>query len=149
MSQGSGKGGASFLPRQCPTENRNGLIVGCTLVRATGTAEREAAIEMLKTERKRNPLKRITVGADKGYDVRSYVDFCRSIAITPHVAARKKGSAIDNRTIRSIGYKMSQVRRKMVEEPFGWVKTIGNFRRSRFFCLARTGFAFYIVHGSI
>lgn len=72
------------------TENRNGLVVDCNLVLATGTAEREAAMQMLKAERTRNPFGRITVGADKGYDVRSYVDFCRKNDVTPHVASRKR-----------------------------------------------------------
>ncbi len=71
------------------------------------------------------------MGADKGYDVREFVDGCRSLRITPHVAAKKKYSRIDGRTLNHAGYQMSQHQRKRVEEPFGWMKNYGLLRKLR------------------
>ena len=103
-------------------ENRNGLVVDTALTIATGTAERDAAIEMLDQVPGRQ---RITVAADKGYDCRAFVDDCRQIQTTPHVAQKQRGSAIDARTTRHEGYDVSLRVRKRVEEVFGWMKTIG------------------------
>jgi transposase len=114
------------------TENRHGLIVGTAVTAATGTAERDAAIVMLGEL----PLtsRRVTVGADKLYDVAAWVAATREMGITPHVAqmtARRGGSAIDARTTRHAGYALSQRKRKLVEQAFGWMKTIGLFRKLR------------------
>lgn len=98
-------------------ENRNGLAVDCLLTRATGTAEREAALTMLSPAPQAK-----TVGADKGYDVADFVAACREQGITPHVAQNLKhsgGSAIDARTTRPAGYALSQVIRKRIENWFG------------------------------
>ena len=103
------------------TENRNGLIVGVTLTQSTGTAEQEAALALLGALPE-GP--RLTVGADKGYDTADFVQACRAMNITPHVAAKDKGSALDGRTTRHAGYATSQRRRKLVEEVFGWMKTV-------------------------
>ena len=103
-------------------ENRNGLVVDTALTTATGTAEREAAVEMLDQIPGQH---RITVGADKGYDCRGFVDECRQINATAHVAQKQKFSAIDGRTTRHKGYNVSLRVRKRVEEVFGWMKTIG------------------------
>ena len=70
-----------------------------------------------------------TVGADKGYDVGRFVDGLRQMSITPHVAAKVKGSNIDGRTTQTPGYEISQLKRKRVEEPFGWMKTVGGIRK--------------------
>lgn len=109
-------------------ENRNGLIVGVTTTRATGKAEREAAIELLEMLPGRE---RITVGADKAYDTADFVERLRQLNITPHVAqnTRSRRSAIDRRTTRHRGYGVSQRRRKLVEESFGWAKTMGGLRK--------------------
>src|SRR5215212_2231603 len=114
------------------TENRHGLIVDTAVTGATGTAERDAAIMMLGEL----PLthRRVTVGADKLYDVRDWVAAVRRMRITPHVAqstARRGGSAIDRRTTRHAGYELSQRKRKLVEQAFGWMKTVGLFRKLR------------------
>jgi len=109
-------------------ENRNGLIVDVEVTPATGTAEREAALVMLRRERCQQK-KRMTVGADRGYDTRDFVKETRLLSVTPHVACKKKGSAIDGRTTGWEGYGVSQRRRKVVEEPFGWLKTVGGFRK--------------------
>ena len=110
-------------------ENRNGLVVDRRLTPATGTAEREAAISMaaeIPGDR------RVTLGADKGYDAKAFVKDLRGLAVTPHVAQRAKGSAIDGRTTRHQGYAVSQRKRKRVEEIFGWMKTVGWLRKARY-----------------
>jgi transposase len=114
------------------TENRHGLIVDTAVTPATGTGERDAAIVMLGEL----PLtsRRVTVGADKLYDTAAWVAATRRMRITPHVAqslARRGGSAIDGRTTRHSGYAVSQRKRKLVEQAFGWMKTVGLFRKLR------------------
>jgi transposase len=111
-------------------ENRHGLIVSPHLTTATGTAEREAAEDMVGNLRGRH---RITVGADKAYDTQDFVQSLRTLKATPHVAQNCKGreSAIDGRTTRHPGYAVSQRLRKRVEEIFGWIKTVGNLKKTR------------------
>src|ERR1039458_9487967 len=96
------------------TENRNGLVVGVRVTKATGTAEREAALEMIK-ERKGG--RRVTMGGDKGYDVQEFVADVRDLGVTPHVAQnnRNRRSAVDERTTRHAGYEISQRKRKANE----------------------------------
>lgn len=109
-------------------ENRNGLAVGAALTRATGTAEREATLVMLDRRKLRH---RITLGADKAYDVTAFVEDLRSRQVTPHIAidgrVSKHGvirkTAVDGRTTRHPGYQISQICRKRIEEVFGWLKT--------------------------
>jgi transposase len=114
-------------------ENRHGLIVDAETTLATGTAEREAALTMAgRTITKAGA----TLGADKGYDVADFVKKLRNLRITPHVA-QKKNSAIDARTTRHEGYKVSLKKRKLVEEIFGWSKTVGGLRKARFIGLAK------------
>jgi len=111
-------------------ENRNGLVVDTDLTHANGTAECEAAITMVT----RLPGGQVTLGADKGYDRRALVAALRELSVTPHIAQRLRargGSAIDARTTRHDGYAISQRKRKRVEEIFGWMKTVGNFRKTR------------------
>ena len=108
------------------TENRNGLIVECELTAATGTAEREAGLRLVARRRRR-----LTVGADRGYDARDFVAGLRALGATPHVARKKRGSALDGRTTRHAGYAISQRRRKLVEEPYGWMKTVGGLHKLR------------------
>ena len=113
------------------TENRHGFIVDTAVTAATGTAERDAAIIMLGEL----PLttRRVTVGADKNYDARAWVRAVRLMGITPHVAQNTtyRRSAIDGRTTRHPGYAYSQRCRKKVEQPFGWMKTVGLLRKLR------------------
>jgi len=109
-------------------ENRHGLAIGAVVTQATGTAEREAALRLLD---RRGSHRRITVGADKAYDVRQFVGDLRSRAVTPHIAINghvnksgtPRGTAIDGRTTRHAGYEVSQRCRKRIEEVFGWVKS--------------------------
>ena len=104
-------------------ENRNGLVVEACLSRADGHAERNAALAMIEPRADRSG--RVTLGADKGYDAEDFVNELRTMNVTPHVAAKAKGSAIDGRTTRHAGYAVSQRIRKRIEEAFGWSKTIG------------------------
>jgi len=113
-------------------ENRSGLVVGAVVTHADGTSEREAALRMLDTVAGNHPK---TVGADKAYDTADFVACCRQRNITPHVAqnaTRRGGSAIDGRTTRHAGYRLSQVIRKRIEEHFGWGKTVGRIRQTVF-----------------
>ena len=103
-------------------ENRNGLVVDAMVTITSGTAEREAAAMMLDQVPGKQ---RITVAADKGYDCREFVNDCRDLDATPHVAQKKENTAIDGRTTRHSGYAVSQRIRKRVEEAFGWLKTVG------------------------
>jgi IS5 family transposase len=109
-------------------ENRNGLIVQTDLTPATGTAERDTALVLLEAERTchQGPM---TVGADAGYNTRGFVAAAREIGITPHVAEKTRHNAIDGRTTTWEGYRTSQRRRKIVEEVFGWMKTVGGMRK--------------------
>ena len=111
------------------TENRHGLVIDAELTIASGTAERDAAKTMLA--RRKAPNSPCTLSADKGYDVAAFVDACRTQRVTPHIAAKKKGSALDGRTTRHAGYAISQRRRKLVEEVFGWMKTIAGIRQTK------------------
>lgn len=114
-------------------ENRNGLAVDLETTLATGTAEREAAKAMVARSVKRGA----TLGADKNYDVAEFVWAMRDKGVTPHVAQKKTGSAIDGRTTRHAGYAVSLRKRKRVEEIFGWAKTIGSLRKAKFIGLAK------------
>ena len=123
-------------------ENRNGLIVNAELLEANGRAERDAALLMLEQVPGR---KRVTAGADKGYDTAEFVKECRHLGVTPHVAqntGRRGGSAIDARTVRHAGYPVSQRRRKRIEECFGWLKDIALLRKLRHRGLPKVGWIF-------
>jgi transposase len=112
-------------------ENRNGLIVKAAASQATGKAERDVAAELLADL---DGSKKRTVGADKNYDTAGFVEDCRAMNMTPHVARndnRRGGAAIDGRTSRHAGYQVSQRSRKRVEEPFGWGKTVGLIRQMK------------------
>lgn len=121
-------------------ENRHGLVVAAEVSEATGAAERIAALAMIEARADRP--KRITLGADKGYDAQDFVNELRSMAVTPHVARKARHSAIDNRTARHGGYATSQRRRKLVEEAFGWAKTIGGLARVKLRGLPRIRYQF-------
>jgi transposase len=118
-------------------ENRNGLVIEACLTHADGHAERNAALAMIEPRADRPA--RITLGADKGYDVQDFVNELRSMNATPHVAAKSKGSAIDGRTTRHAGYAISQRIRKRIEEPFGWSKTVGLEAKTMLRGLERVG----------
>src|SRR3954467_6778190 len=123
-------------------ENRNGLVVETELLQANGTAERDAALLMAE---RMEGSKRLTIAADKGYDTKEFVREIRGINVTPHVAQndkRRGGSSIDGRTTRHAGYKVSQVKRKRIEEVFGWLKTVGMLRKTRHRGVHKVGWVF-------
>jgi transposase len=113
-------------------ENRNALIVDAELTQADGYAERATAIDMLARLPRRR--RRRTVGADKGYDTAGFVAECRDLGVTPHVAQNttNRRSAIDRRTTRHRGHRLSQQIRPRIEEPFGWTKTVAGGRKLRY-----------------
>ena len=126
-------------------ENRNGLIVKAAASLATGKAEREVAADLLADL---PGIKKRTVGADKNYDTAGFVEECRAMNITPHVARNDNhigGSAIDSRTSRHCGYQSSQRCRKRVEEPFGWGKSVGLIRQMKVRGLSKVNSVFMLT----
>ena len=131
-------------------ENANALIVDAALTRASGTAEREAALAMLG---RRGQGRRITLGADKAYDVAAFVDALRDRSVTPHIAVdgrlsklgKRRLTRIDRRTTRHAGYAASQRLRKRIEEGFGWIKTTGGLAKTRHRGLDRVGWMFTLT----
>lgn len=112
-------------------EHRSGLVVNAMVTPADGYGERDAALVMVAAVPGRH---RITVAGDKAFDTRAEVAELRRMGATPHVAAnaeRPGGSAIDGRTTRHPGYAVSQRKRKLVEQAFGWMKTVGGLRKLR------------------
>src|SRR5262245_23580300 len=144
--KGKGKEAKRCYSAHALMENRNGLLVDFRVDEANGTAERMVALEMLHDHVPAG--RRVTAAGDKGYDTRDFVENCRFLGVTPHVAQNAglhRRSAIDRRTVRHPGYSVSQRVRKRIEEIFGWTKTIGGFRRTRFKGQPRTQLAAHIV----
>ena len=144
MRKGNGQPAKMSFMGHALVENRHGLLVDLRVSAATGYAEREVAIEMVDEH---VHAERPTLGADRGYDTRDFVENCRRIGVTPHVAQNdsRRRSAIDQRTTRHVGYSISQRIRMRIEQVFGWGKTIGGLRRSRYRGQKRTQFATYLV----
>ena len=131
--KGAGKEAKLCYSANALMENRNGLLTEFAVQPADGYAERKSARAMLETALPDS--RRITLGADRGYDTAEFVASCRALKVTPHSArneGRAGGSARDRRTARHLGYAVSQRVRKRVEEIFGWMKTVGNFRKTRY-----------------
>ena len=110
-------------------ENRHGLVVQGDLTEADGHAERKAALEMVHRHSP-GSTRRLTLGADKGYDSADFVADLRQACVTPHVAQKSRHSAIDGRTTRHEGYAVSIKHRKRIEEAFGWAKTVGGMAQT-------------------
>lgn len=126
-------------------ENRSGLVVSAVVTHADGVGERRAALAMLDVL---PCFGSRSVGADKAYDTRDFVAACRERKVTPHIASnvtRRGGSAIDARTTRHAGYRLSQIVRKRIEEHFGWAKTVGRIRQTVFRGLARVDLQFKLT----
>jgi transposase len=129
--KGEGKEAKLSYSGNLLVDNRHGLIVNAMVWEATGTAERDTALLMLEQIPGRQ---RVTVGGDKGFDTADFISECRHLQVTPHVAqnaGRRGGSAIDPRTTRHASYRLSQKKRKRIEECFGWLKTIALLRKVR------------------
>ena len=140
LRKGPGKEARLAFMGHALMENRHGLLMDFIVSQATGTAERDPVPELLDGLRERGCRPR-TLGADRGYDTKDCVGDMRARRVTPHVAQKKKHSAIDGRTTRHAGYAVSLRIRKRVEEVFGWMKTVGGFRRTRYRGVERTGLA--------
>jgi transposase len=127
--KGAGKEATLCYMGHLMMENRNGLIVDARLTEASGTAERTTALDMIEDNAKPGS----TVGGDKNYDTADFVAGCRERGCTPHVSQNdtNRRSAIDARTTRHPGYRISTIKRKRIEEPFGWMKTVGGLRKTR------------------
>jgi transposase len=139
--KGKGKEAKLSYSGHVLTENRNGLAVDVAVLQATGTAERDAALAMAAEIPGDH---RVTMGGDKNYDTADLVAEARRLNVTPHVAQnnKRRRSAIDQRTTRHAGYQISQQKRKRVEEVFGWLKTVGGFRKLRHRGLERVEWMF-------
>jgi hypothetical protein len=122
-------------------ENRNGLAVSACVTPATGTAERDAALDFAGEI---SGDGRVTLGGDKNYDTHDFVKDLRELEVTPHVAQNNtnRRSAIDGRTTRHGGYQISQQKRKRIEEIFGWLKSVGLLRKLRHRGTARVNWIF-------
>jgi transposase len=125
-------------------ENRNGLIVQTEMTQADGHAERRAALAMIHRHSP-GSTRRLTLGADKGYDCAEFVKDLRQACVTPHVAQKVRYSAIDGRTTRHPGYAVSQKCRKKIEEPFGWAKTVGPMAQTMLRGVKRVGAQFTLT----
>jgi len=136
--KGRGKEAKLTYAGHVQMDNRHGLVVNTRLTEATGSAEPEAALAMAAQIAGQH---RVTLGGDKGYDQKKLVRELRAYQVTPHVA-RKVHSAIDRRTTRHSGYAISQIKRKRVEEIFGWMKTIAGLRKTHHRGIARVGWTF-------
>jgi hypothetical protein len=140
--KGDGKEAKLSYSGNLLVENRNGLIVNAMAWEANGTAERDTALLMLEQI---PGQQRLTVGGDKGFDTANFVAECRHLQVTPHVAQndkRRGGSALDERTTRHESYRISQRKRKRIEECFGWLKTIALLRKVRHRGLCKVDWVF-------
>jgi transposase len=136
--KGAGKEAKLSFAGHVLMENRNGLAVNGCVTLAKGRAEVEAAVAMVEELPGQH---RVTVGGDKAYDTKEFVQEMRDHQVTPHVAL-KATTIIDARTTRHSGYAISQQKRKRVEEIFGWLKTVGGLRKARHRGVARVGWMF-------
>lgn len=144
--KGGGKEAKLAFTAHALMENRNGLLVDFRIAEANGTSERDTALMMLAEHK--DIGRTVTVGGDKGYDTREFVEDCRAIGVVPHVAQNqhaRRRSAIDARTTRHAGFSISQRIRKRIEEIFGWTKTVAGFRRTPVRGISRTQHVAYFV----
>ena len=141
--KGKGKESKLSFMSHVLIENRHGLVITTRYTQATGTAEREAAEEMIREVKGERKI-HVTLGGDKNYDTADFVARMREAGVTPHVVQNdtNRTSAIDHRTTRHPGYEISQRKRKIVEEGFGWLKTVGLLRKTRHKGLDRGGWVF-------
>jgi transposase len=140
--KGGGKSSQICYMGHVLMENRNGLCTDAVVTQATGTAEPEAALEMVRRTTDARE-RRVTLGADKGYDVANFQVELVEEGIMPHIAQKADVTPlVDRRTTGRSGYQMSQRVRKRVEEIFGWGKTVGSMRKTRHRGLDRVGWVF-------
>ena len=151
MRKGPGREAKLSFGLRAAMENRSGLLVMLNLTKACGKGSTESTVALDQMQELcMRGFEPRTVGADKAYHSSEFVQGCRDMQIAPHVA-RMQGrtvSGIDRRTTRHESYRASQRIRKRIEEPFGWMKTVGGFRKSRFIGVARTNFVAQLVGAS-
>jgi transposase len=133
LKKGKGKEAKLCYSFHTVTENRRGLIVENRFTKSVGTTESKQAVFAIK-RLKRRRFKPKTVGADKGYHNRYFVQKMREEAVIPHVASidNRQVKGLDQRTLRHQTYQISQRKRKLIEQPYGWLKTVAGFRKTRF-----------------
>jgi IS5 family transposase len=144
--KGKGKEAKLCYSANALVENRHSLLIDFQVEPADGLAERRAAVAM--ADERLAGSRRITLAGDKGYDTRDFVASCRALNITPHLAqndTRPGGSALDARTTHHPGYTVSQWIRKRIEEAFGWMKTVGGLRKTRYRGRERVQMHAYLV----
>lgn len=141
--KGKGKEAKLSYGANALMENRNGLIIDFRIDKLTGTLETDVALEMIAEHVDVGA----TVGADRGYDNETFVNGTRDLGVTPHVAQHttRRRSSIDGRTTRHAGYRVSQIKRRLIEQLFGWFKIFGGGPRSRFRGVERTRLAGFVV----
>ena len=145
MRKGNGQPAKLSFGAHALMENRGGLLVDVLITDST-LFEPKAAAPML--DRRRQARHRMsTLGADKGYYNKAFVAQLRSRHVAPHIARIEGRSApgLDARTTRHQSYAISQRKRKRIEEIFGWMKTVGGLRKTRFVGIAKTQLAAYLV----
>lgn len=148
--KGKGKESKLCFGTQVLMENRYGLCAAITVHNPIATDEPTAALAQVDEHREIFGAKVSTVGGDKAYHQRKFVQGCRERGISPHVACKNgiKVEGLDARTTQSAGYQTSQRLRKRVEEIFGWMKTVGGLRRTRYRGIERTQAWAYLVAGT-
>ena len=121
-------------------DNRHGLVLDACLETADGYAERQCALRLLERQREQQGIAPRTLGADKAYHTQDFINELRSRKTSPHVAQRtdRKARGLDLRTTRHASYALSQKKRKLAEQPFGWAKAFGGLRKTRFIGIARS-----------
>lgn len=141
MKKGDGKESRLAYGANAITENRNGFVVGCEVVTGSGTFEYEGALRLVDEVRENGFLPR-TIGADKAYHHQPFIGGLRSRGVIPHVAPMliRRIPGLDWRTLRHASYRVSQRKRKLIEQCFGFAKTVAGMRKSRLVGLAPTGF---------
>ena len=145
MRKGNGQPAKLTFGATALMENRNGLLIDLAVTASTLFEPKAAA--PLVDRRRRNRQKMSTLGADKGYHTKDFVALLRRRKVAPHIACidGRDTPGLDRRTTRHEGYAVSQRKRKRVEEIFGWMKSVGGLRKSRFIGLKKTQFAAHIV----
>jgi hypothetical protein len=143
FSKGNGKEAKLSYSMHVLMENRHGLVVGACVERAGPKIEREAALKLLDEQKEERGIEVDTLGADKAYHCQEFISELRRRRIRPHIACIdcRELAGLDRRTTRHDSYWLSQIKRKLVEQIFGWVKTVGGLRKTRFIGRQKTELA--------
>lgn len=138
--KGKGKEAKLCFGAHVVMENRNGLCLDIKIANPVDVTETDAALELLQKQKELHGVTPHSVGADKGYHNKHFVQGCRESGTIPHVAEIKnrKVQGLNGRTTKTPEYQTSQKLRKRIEEIFGWMKTVGGFRKTRVKGVERT-----------